>query len=1345
MALTVAPPLPTIADSRARAVRLVGALFSPDLLETLRSDPTTLPGQRPRDFGFADERALRDDLAEAYRDALHLWSMFQRRLERLDPGDRATSVTRDLWVIPLLAQLGYDVERNPRAYDLEGRTYAISHRAGPQEDAPPLHIAGARQELGRVDPSGRPRLSPHALVQEFLDRSDHVWGIVTNGLVLRLLRASPNLRTETYLEFDLAAIFAGERFADFVLLYRLLHRSRLPTGIADAKDCLLEQYHQQAREQGARARDRLRDGVEQALHTLGNGFLRHPANRTLREEVAIGQLTPTAYYELLLRLVYRFLFLLVTEERGLLGGNDLYRQGYAIERLRRLALESRAADDHADLWAGLLALFQLLRGGDHLPDGRPLATLLDLPVLDGELFRAELFEGWQLANRDLLAAIAALSLVPDERGTLRRVNYAALDVEELGSVYESLLDHAAVLDLTAEEPFTFAPGTERKSTGSYYTPPGLVQALVASALEPVLAARLRDKKIREEREQAILSLNVCDPAAGSGHFLLAAARRLARELARVRTGEEEPAPERVREALRDVVAHCLYGVDKNPLAVELCKVALWIEGHLPDRPLSFLDHRIRCGDSLVGVLEITQLREGIPDEAYERSDPDEKRAARTIRTRNRKERQGQLTLGSEVDPLDEAVFDLGLLTEELERMPERTVAERLAKEQAYAELQDDERMRRLRDACDLWTAAFFADLRDGAAVPTTDHLRRALVGRLTDPRPLAAAQALAQELRFFHWPLEFPDVFAAGGFDVVLGNPPWERVKLQEEEFFAARDPEIARARTAAERKRLIDTLPERNPQLAAAYRAALRQAQQVSHFCRESGRFPLGGRGDLNTYQVFTELAWQLLGPRGRAGLVVPSNVATDDTTKVLFQALVQERALVSLFDFENRLGIFPGVHRSYKFSLLTLTQRDHPEPARFAFFLQRPEELRDETRCFALMPKDFWLLNPNTGTCPVFRSADEAELARAIYRRVPVLVREGVPDGNPWGVEFWRMFDMANDSSFFRRREQLERAGFALRGNVFARGEERYLPLYEAKLVHQFDHRWASYGGPGRWEGAPETGGPPWLEHAPRGDDDAVALTLQAKQDPALVVLPRYWVPEAEVEARLARKGWSRPWLLGWRDITNATNERTVIASLIPRVGVGNKFPLMLPAERHLPLVTCLLANLDALVLDFIARNKAGGTSLNFFILKQLPVLPPAVYARPCAWSPGETLAEWLRPRVLELVYTAWDLAPAARDLGDSGPPFRWEPGRRVQLRAELDAAFFLLYGLTRSQVEFVLGTFPVLRANEQKAFSEFRTARLVLTAYDALVAAQTLGEPYRSPLAPRPGDDRVRSGAA
>ncbi len=1336
MALAVAHEL---ARTTTPAVRLVGGLFSPDLLEQLRTDPTQLSGQHPRDFGFRDERELLDDIAQTYRAALNLWNVFQRRLERLPETDRATSLTRDAWIVPLLSSLGYELERNPRAYELAGQTYAISHRASPDEDSPPIHIAGARQELGRIDPSGRPRLSPHTLVQEFLNRSDHLWGIVTNGLTLRLLRSSPQLRTETYLEFDLATLFTDERYTDFVLLYRLLHRTRLPQDTATAHQCILEQYHQQALEQGSRARDRLRDGVERAVLTLGNGFLRHPANSNLREQVRRGELSPQRFYELLLRLVYRLLFLLVTEERGLLGGSEHYRQGYSVERLRRRCEDWRARDDHDDLWAGLLALFAVLRDGQPRHNGRPLAALLDLPVLDGELFRPEPFEDWRLRNRDLLDAIAALSRIPDERGIPRRVNYAALDVEELGSVYESLLDHAPLIELTADEPFTFAPGTQRKTTGSYYTPPELVAALVESALQPVLEARLKRAATREEKRRALLDLKICDPAAGSGHFLLAAARRLARTLARLETGEEEPSPERQREAMREVVTHCLYAVDKNPLAVELCKVALWIEAHLPGQPLTFLDHRIKCGDSLVGVFDLTVLREGIPDAAYERDDRAERSAARGHRQRNRREQQ-QLPLSAGPLDIDETLFDLGLLVEAVERMPEQTVEERLAKQRAYGELARDWRWERLRAACDLWTAAFFADLTQGETVPTTGHVWQALAGQLREPRLLAAAQALASELRFFHWPLEFPDVFARGGFDVVLGNPPWERVKLQEQEFFATRDPVIAAAPNASERRRRIAELPTTNPALWHEYQEAVRHATSISHFLHQSGRFPYAGRGDVNTYAVFAELAWQLLNGHGRAGIVVPTGIATDDTTKELFGTVVEQRALVSLFDFENRDRLFPAIDSRTKFCLLTLTARDHPEPPRFAFFLHRADQLRHPERTFTLSREDFALINPNTRTCPVFRSRRDAELTRAIYRRVPVLLRERPEEQNPWGVSFFAMFHMANDSHLFRTRTQLEAAGFRLVGNTFVRGEERYLPLYEAKLAHQFDHRWASYGGPGRWGSAPESSGSPWLATRPRTWDDIAHLTEQAKADPEFVVLPRYWVAEEEVNARLTGR-WERGWLLGWRDIARSTDERTVIATVIPSVAVGDKFLLMLPDLQQATPVWCLLGNLNALVLDYTARQKVGGTNLKFFVMKQLPLLPPEQYRAPCPWAPGQTLAEWIRPRVLELVYTAWDLAPFARDLGDDGPPFRWIPERRAQLRAELDAAFCLLYGLERSDVEYVLQSFPVLRNNEERAYGEYRTARLVLTAFDALVTAQTLGEPYRSPLDPPPGDDRQR----
>jgi hypothetical protein len=1069
-------------------------------------------------------------------------------------------------------------------------------------------------------------------------------------------------------------------------------------------------------EKGRSARlKRLASGAAHALEILANGFLRHPANATLREQVVVGRIRPDDYYQQLVLLVCRLLVLLVAEGRGLVSAGLLARHACGDER-----------------WAGIAELFRRLRVGSE-------------EVVSGQLFGPAPFEAWRLDDRDFEAALFAVTGAPDRGRTSSIISDVVLDIADLGSVYEGLLEYYPVMDSSAEHPFSLKLGTERKRSGSYYTPSELIQKLIESALEPVLAGRVGGKRSREEREGAILSLKVCDPAVGSGHFLLAAARRLAHELARVRSGGDDPQPDMLDEALRDVITSCLYGVDKDPIAVELCKATLWVEGRLTSDALSVLDEHIRCGDSLVGVFDIAVLRDGIPDEAYAASGPSDEPLTRAWREHNRQERSGQLTLWGAAAGVDEALSaldDYRQLVERVASMPEGTMAERLAKRGAYARLRCGESAQRVRLACDLWTAAFFVDLTDHASVPTTDHVRRALAGRWTDQTQLEVVQELAEEMKFFHWPLAFPDVFAAGGFDVVLCNPPWERLRLEDKQFFAARDPGVAGAPTTAERKRRIDELTERNPELVAAYRSAQRRAQRTIHFCQDSGRFPLSGRGDQNTYQVFTELAWQLLADGGRAGLVVPTNIVTDDTTKVLFRALVDRRALVSLYDFQNRYELFPSVSTNQRFCLMTLARGGYDGPIMAAFGLYRVDDLSDDSRQVALTSSDFWLVNPNTGTCPTFRSVGEAEIVRAIYRRVPVLVEENSPDGNSWGVSLWDMLDTSKDSAIFRTREQLERDGFELLGNLFVRGHERYVPLYEAKMLHQFDHRWASFGGPGRWEAGPMPEcGPPWLEKPFRGRGEPVGLSLQAKQDPYCVVLPRFWVPETEVEARLERKGWVQPWLLGWRAITHVANEKVFIAVLFPRVGAADSLSVLLPVEQYVPLVPCLLANLNAVVVDFVARNKIGGLNLNFFAVKQLPVLPPAVFVRHCPWHARMTLADWIRPRVLELVYTAWDVEPFARDIGDSGPPFRWDAERRIRIRAELDAAFFVLYGLNRDDVVLVLDTLHSLRTNEQKVRGEFRTASLVLAAYDAMMTAMEQREPYRPSVDPPPGDDRAR----
>jgi len=544
------------------SIRIEGGLLGPEVLDQLLD--ASLPGQRPADFGLNGRRNLTDEIAANFADARALWGVFQHRLQRLPESDLATTVTRDAWVIPFLGLLGYEPRYNQRAYEVDGLSFAVSHRAGESEESPPLHVVGARQELGRVPTSGRPRLAPHSLLQEFLNRTEHLWGVVTNGRTLRLLRDCTFVRRQAYLEFDLQAIVEEQRFQDFAALFRLLHRSRLPRGVADGDDCLLEKYYAHSVEQGGRVREHLRDGVEQCITILANGFLSHRDNNALRRLVSPDytdndRITADGLYRQLLRLVYRFLFLLVSEDRGLLSPDPLYREHHGIARLRRLIEQQAAHTDHDDLWQSLRVLWYVLTNDVLQPslNNQPMASALGLPVLNGELFAEQPLDHFTLTNLDLLAAFWHLTWYQERTSPPRRVNYAALDVEELGSVYESLLEfHPTVAtDSAGRLEFSLVFGSERKTTGSYYTPPELVGELIKSALEPVLQDRLAAHP--REPDKAILSIRVCDPACGSGHFLLAAARRLGKELARVRTGEDEPAPERVREAIRDCLTRII--------------------------------------------------------------------------------------------------------------------------------------------------------------------------------------------------------------------------------------------------------------------------------------------------------------------------------------------------------------------------------------------------------------------------------------------------------------------------------------------------------------------------------------------------------------------------------------------------------------------------------------------------------------------------------------------------------------------------------------------------------------------------------------------------------------------
>ncbi|MCA6558346.1 MAG: N-6 DNA methylase, partial [Pseudanabaena sp. M114S2SP2A07QC] len=771
-------------------LHIEGNLIAGDYLADLVTG--SIKGQAPEDFGFAKADKLADEIATVWGEAKKFWAGFKKSLEESSFSESGTTETRKAWVVPLLYNLGYLPTFRGEAEVIDGQSFAISHRAGDWSGevakatttvTPPIHITGCRIRLDQKPPSGNPRLSAHGLMQEYLNRTEHLWGITTNGLQWRLLRDSSLMTRLTYIEFDLDQILEGENFAEFGLFYRLFHRSRLPIGMDDAHECLLEFYHQETLQQGGRVRDRLRDGVERAIAQLGNGFLQHPKNQALRDKFAAKEISDRDFYRQILLLIYRLLFLMVAESRNLLlTGEDpekvrIYEEYYSIERLRALAEKAIVPrrEGFQDLWQGLRVTFCLF-------DENWRGELLGLSPLNGDLFGSTTLPELNtsaLDNYDLMVVIRNLSLyAPTDKAQLRRVNYAALDVEELGSVYESLLDfHPQVSLSQGKYEFLLVAGSDRKTTGAYYTPSELVAQLVKSALEPVIAERMKDT---DDLQKALLSIKVCDPACGSGHFLLAAARRIGKELAKVRTGEAAPSPEPLREATRDVIQHCIYGVDINPLAVDLCKVALWIEGFAKGMPLNFLDHRIKCGNSLVGVLNLDVLKEGIPDEAFKAVTGDDKALSSIKKKANKQERlkdlKGQLSTAGQ---LDDDLAEIASAWQELDRIPENTPEFVKQKKERYEANQRDRKWWRSRSACNLWTAAFFMPLTEQnlQLLPTTAALVRLLNEDLNSPSGsgigvrdiVDAANQLASEKGFFHWALEFPDVFENDGFDCILG------------------------------------------------------------------------------------------------------------------------------------------------------------------------------------------------------------------------------------------------------------------------------------------------------------------------------------------------------------------------------------------------------------------------------------------------------------------------------------------------------------------------------------------------------------------------------------------------
>ncbi len=1339
-----------------KAVRTVGTALPAEAIP--RANELRMPGQTAETYQLSPGMAVNGAIARAWEAMLAAHRAWHAALERLPEGDAATKLTRDKWLLPLLYELGWgrpDVISGglavpPGLGETEAPHFPISHRVAWPDAAKaaawvPLHLVGAGVDLD-TKTAGVTARAPQAVVQDYLNREDRaLWAIVSNGHQLRLLRDASSLTRQSFVEFDLDAIFTDQLYADFRVLFLTVHASRFAPrlddkaakaaqpeadsddsaedvgiDVADPKleNCWLERWRTTAIDDGARALLNLQHGIAAALQELGTGFVAHPANMALRETLAAATDADRDLQRGLLRIAYRLIVLFVVEDRDLLHRFDapesartLYANYFSTARLRRLAAEP-IGGWHTDLWEAHQIVTDALAG-----DGLPA---LGLSGLGASLYSRDalsILDGAKLPNRALLAAVRALAQIDDPvTGLPRPVDYRNLDSEELGGMYEGLLAYTPRYHAD-ERTFTLdvATGNDRKKSGSYYTPSDLIALVLDEALDPLI-----DEAVRAaDPERALLDLTVVDPACGSGHFVVAAARRIASALATVRTGESEPTPAALRAATADVIERCVYGVDLNDLAIEITKVALWLEAFDTDRPFPFLDAHFRVGNALLGTTP-ELLRHNIPDTAFVALGDDDKDWTKKLKARNKSERkadQDQLTLSFGAETLNVETSQFTKAAHEADTGTVASVAALRARADAWRRLEADPDLVSAKLVADAWCAAFVQP-KTGATT-SGQGITHATVRALSEtpesvPDTLVRQiNALARQYRFFHWHLEFPGIFTVpddgsadadtgwtGGFSCVVGNPPWETLQLEDKQFFGnAGRPDIEGASTAAIRKKMIDTITDTDPDLHQSYLAALRQSDATTHLVR-GGRYPFTGQGKINTYSVFAETMRTVTHPGGEAGIITPTGLATDKTTAPFFADTLSSDRLYAFYDFDNEAKIFRDVHHAFRFAVTTMTGAQRTvRRTKFAFLNRHVSDVPEKR--FQLAANEVLALNPNTGTLPMFRSRKDADITLGIYSRHPVLIRDGDPDGNPWGLSFSQgLFNMASDSGLFRTADELADAKF--NGWSYTRGTKEYVPLYEAKMLSHFDHRFSTYKD---------------ATQAQLNVGSLPRLTDEQHDDADLEPLARYWVERSEVAAKLVGR-WDRGWLLGWRDITNAGNERTFVPCVFPRAGAGDPSLLAYPANSDNGLL--LQATWSSLVFDYASRQKLSGTHMKYFTTKQIACPKPAHFQKSAPWRHREKLETWLKPYVLELSYTSRRLAPYAEDLGDSGPPFRWDPERRALLRADFDAGFLHIYGLDREEAEHVLDSFPVVRKYEEKDLGEFRTKRLVLEAYDRMADA-------------------------
>ena len=1219
---------------------------------------------------------------------------------------------------------------------------------------------------------------PSTQMLRYLTRADVMsegrilWGVLTNGRIWRLYSQRAKSRSEQFLEIDLGPVLglkgieddifaptpdeANQLLTVFILMFRC--GAFLPTRDKGRT------FHDVALEEG-----RLWEaGVAKDLSdlTFTEVFPRLvSALAAAAPKEALAEIRQAA-----MTLLYRLLFILYAEDRDLLPRRDKRYEDHGLFKRVRQEVAQRIDDGAifstkaAHYWDHARTLFRLIDEGD---------VDIGLPPYNGGLFDKNVHRPLDTAEIADATFAPLLDKLSRTQGDEKKfINYRDLSVQQLGSIYERLLEYEPVRRDNSTIEVQLNPFA-RKGSGSYYTPDELVALIVERTVGPLVEERrraftetavaLRSRKApvaerlselqQDDFATSLLDMKVCDPAMGSGHFLvrlvdyladqaieaLADAPNvvswteysspLARRIAAIRTRILEEAnankwivgADQLEDRMivrRMILKRAIYGVDKNPMAVELAKVSLWLHTFTVGAPLSFLDHHLRCGDSLFGEWVGKTERELAEDSGLfiHKSVVSARQAVRLMQqietatdTDLTEVRQSEQTFGGvcEVtEPLNRFLSFCHALKWLGDETPQRNLAldgllrgtygdpVRVAAGLEPLNIKDD-------------------DARDESRLSKREKAERKSKQAAANvlPKLLQEAQDLAGQEHFFHWEVAFPGVWAdwesaepKGGFDAVIGNPPWDRMKMQEVEWFAARKSEIALAQTAAERKRMIDDLRKGKDPLYKQYEVAVRRADTALEVARGGGDYPVLAHGDINIYSLFVERALRLIRPVGFVGLLTPIGIGTDKTASSFFSSMAEAKRILAFISFENRRGwLFSDVHHEDQPTVFVTGGQARSSPD-FAFGVKL-HSIPDDAylsshRLTAAQCRE---ANPNTGTIPIFRSSKDAEIINGIYARLPILASRSGIQQLTWPVRYATIFHMTNASYIFRNENELKEKenGFPIGDRKWKSANGIWEPLFEGKMVSIFNHRYASVG---------------VNPKNVSGQGVAIHSTLDELSDPTFVNLPRYWVPQQAVRYQYS-------YALGFNDICNTNNARSLISAIVPRAGYGNKLPILIPNTlEDLPSLVYMAANLNSLVCDYVARQKIQSRNLNKYILEQLPVITLQTYKLVIGES---VISSLVRDHVLRLSYTAHDLKDFARDMGyvdpksgDVLPPFRWNEEERAHLRARLDALYFLLYGVTdRNDVCYILDTFPGVREDDEKLHGRFRTRDLILAYMNAL----------------------------